>query len=55
MIKKEGDKYILYSKSTGKRLGTHSSRAKAVAQEKRIQIEKARKAGHNIPQKGKKR
>lgn len=49
MIKKRGSKYVLVSKSTGKTLGTHSSRASAARQERAIQISKARKAGHHIP------
>jgi len=51
MIKKQGNKYILVSKSTGKVLGRHSSRIDALKQEKAIQISKARKAGHIIPKK----
>lgn len=40
MIRKVGKKYVLYSKKTGKRLGTHSSRAGALRQERAIQISK---------------
>jgi hypothetical protein len=36
MIKKLGNKFKLISKSTGKTLGTHSSKEKAEAQEKAI-------------------
>ena len=32
MIKKVGDKYVVYGKSGGKRLGTHNSRKKAEKQ-----------------------
>ncbi len=43
MIKKEGTKYVLYSKTKGKdgkrkRLGSFSSRAAAVKREKEIQF-----------------
>jgi len=51
MLKKCGNKWCLYSKSTGKLLGTHPTRANAMAQEAAINISKARKAGHNIPKK----
>ena len=49
MIKKEGSKWVLYTKDGKKRLGTHKSRAKAIAQEHAINISKARKKGHRIP------
>ncbi len=50
-IVKRGKKYVLLSKTTGRVLGTHPSRADAMKQEKAIQISKARAAGHNIPKK----
>ncbi len=40
MIRKVGTKYVLYSRKTGKRLGTHGSRASALRQERAIQIAK---------------
>lgn len=43
MIRKVGNKYVLYSKKTGKRLGTHGSKASALRQERAIQIAKHRK------------
>ena len=49
MIKKRGEKWVLLSKSSGRVLGTHSSRAAAVKQERAINISKARAAGHHIP------
>ena len=51
MIQKRGNKWVLLSKSTGRVLGTHPSRADAMEQEKAIQISKARVAGHYIPKK----
>ena len=51
MLKKEGNMWNLYSKTTGKKLGSHPSRANALKQEMAIQISKARKAGHKIPKK----
>ena len=54
-IVKRGNVYKLMSKThPGRVLGTHASRAKALSQEKAIQISKARKAGHNIPYKNSK-
>jgi hypothetical protein len=50
-IVKRGKKYVLISKTTGRVLGTHPSRADALKQETAISISKARKAGHNIPYK----
>lgn len=50
IVKKCGSEYCLMSHK-GKRLGKHSSKKKAKAQEKAIQISKARAAGHNIPKK----
>lgn len=40
MIRKEGDKYILYAKDGKKKLGTHDTLKKAVAQERAIQASK---------------
>lgn len=40
MIRRVGGKYVLYSKKTGKRLGTHGSKAGALRQERAIQIAK---------------
>lgn len=54
MIKKRGNKWYLYSKSTGKLLGSHASEEEAKAQEAAINISKARRAGHKIPKKRKK-
>ncbi len=53
-IRKEGGKHVLRSKRTGRKLGTHRTRAGAEAQESAINISKARKAGHKIPKKKKK-
>jgi hypothetical protein len=44
VIRKVGTKFKLKSKSTGKTLGTHSSRAAAARQERAIQASKAAKA-----------
>jgi hypothetical protein len=41
VIEKRGKKVVLRSRKTGKVLGTHSSRKKALAQERAIQISKA--------------
>lgn len=51
MITKEGGKYVLKSKTTGRVLGRHSSRTGAERQEAAINISKARKKGHYIPKK----
>ena len=40
MIRKVGNKYCLYSKSTGKLLGCHKTKKEALAQERAIQIAK---------------
>jgi len=40
VIKKVGDKYVIYSKKGGKRLGTHPSKAKAKKQLAAIEISK---------------
>lgn len=42
MIRKVGKKYVLYSRKTGKRLGTHSSKAGAIRQEVAIKISQQR-------------
>jgi hypothetical protein len=39
-IRKEGNKYVLYSKDGKKKLGTHDSKAKAEAQERAIYASK---------------
>jgi hypothetical protein len=41
--------YDLKSKSTGKLLGHHGTKAQAKSQEAAINISKARAAGHRIP------
>jgi hypothetical protein len=43
VIRKRGKKYVLVSKSTGKTLGTHSTRAGAERQERAIQANKRRR------------
>ena len=43
MIRKRGNKFVLVSKTTGRTLGTHATRAKAEAQERAIQANKKRK------------
>ena len=48
-IRKQGSDYVLKSKSTGKTLGKHATKAGAERQERAINISKARKAGYNIP------
>jgi hypothetical protein len=40
MIEKKGSKYVLRSKKTGKVLGTHPTKEKALAQERAIQVAK---------------
>lgn len=42
MIRKVGNKYVLYSRKTGKRLGTHPSKAAAMRQERAIEASKHR-------------
>lgn len=44
MIVKEGNKWVLKSKTTGKTLGTHSTRQEAIKQEQAI---KASQSGKN--------
>lgn len=43
MIKKQGDKYILYTKDGSKKLGEHDTRRQALAQEVAIEISKHKK------------
>ena len=43
MIRKVGGKYKLIAKGSGRVLGTHSTRAGAVRQERAIQVSKAKK------------
>lgn len=43
MIKKQGNKWILYTKDGSRKLGTHSSKKKAIAQEIAIKASKAKK------------
>lgn len=40
MIRKVGDKYVLFTKDGKKRLGTHPTRAKAEAQERAVEASK---------------
>jgi len=49
MLKKCGKSWCLFSKSTGKLLGKHPTRANAMKQEVAISLSKARKSGHNVP------
>ena len=51
MLKKEGKNWNLYSKTTGKLLGKHPSRAHALKQEMAINLSKLRKILHKIPKK----
>lgn len=51
VIKKEGNKFVLYTKDGSKVLGKHATRGDAKRQEIAINISKARKAGHKIPKK----
>lgn len=37
MIKKEGSKYVLYSRDGSKKLGTYNTKEEALAREKQIQ------------------
>ena len=43
MIRKEGNKYCLYSKDGSKKLGTFDSKEKAIKREKQIKYFKHRK------------
>jgi hypothetical protein len=49
-IRKRGSKFVLVS-STGKTLGTHTTRAAAAKQERAVSISKARQAGHTVKKK----
>ena len=44
MITKKGSKYVLKSKSTGKVLGTHDTKADALKQERAIQASKNKRS-----------
>ena len=44
MIKKEGEKYILYTSDGKRKLGTHHSHADAARQEAAIKISEAKRA-----------
>jgi hypothetical protein len=44
VIKKIKDKYVLYPKDGGKRLGTHKTKEEALAQERAIEIKKHKKS-----------
>jgi hypothetical protein len=50
VVRKEGDKWVLRNHDDTKTLGTHDTEAEAEAQETAINISKARKAGHKIPE-----
>jgi hypothetical protein len=49
MIKKRGKKWVLLSKTSGRVLGTHPTKAATERQEAAINLSKARAAGHRIP------
>ena len=55
MIRKEKrknkDVWILYTADGSRILGIHANKGKAMKQEYAIRISKARKSGHNIPNK----
>lgn len=51
MIRKRGKKFYLYTHDGKRILGRHATREQAVAQERAINISKARAAGHRIPRK----
>lgn len=40
MIRKEGDKYVLYTRDGSRVLGRHDTREEALAQERAIQVHK---------------
>lgn len=42
MIKKSGNKWILYTKDGKRKLGTHATRAEALAQEKAVHANKGK-------------
>ena len=48
IIKKVDGKYVLYPKSGGKRLGTHSSKESAEKQERAIQASKHGRSGSEL-------
>jgi hypothetical protein len=48
MIRKEHGKFVLRA-SSGRALGHHASKAAAQAQERAINLAKARAAGHRVP------
>ncbi len=48
-IRKEHGKFVLRSKTTGKKLGVHKTRKAAEKQEDAINI--SQKSGHRIPKK----
>jgi hypothetical protein len=45
MIKREGSKWVLYSKDGSKKLGTHPTKEAAMAQEMAIEIAKHERKG----------
>ena len=49
MITKEHGMYVLRARETGRVLGRHPSRARALRQERAINLSKARAAGYLIP------
>jgi hypothetical protein len=49
MIRRKGNKYVLYTADGSRVLGTHPSRAEAEKQERAINVSKARQTGHRIP------
>jgi hypothetical protein len=51
MIRKVGSKWVLYSKTTGKRLGTHPTRAAAVRQEQAIHVHGGEDSGDDATRK----
>jgi len=51
MIRKVHSKYVLFTKDGDRVLGKHATKAEAEAQETAINISKARKAGHKVPEK----
>ena len=44
MIKKSGDKFVLYTKDGTRILGTHYTRSEAVAQEIKIKLSEKKKS-----------
>lgn len=45
VIKKEGDKFVLFTKDGSRKLGTHPTREGAVKQEEAIKASEARRVG----------